>query len=54
MSILPTSIDFKSEFPKQSRRLRLGVGGGGRNLQDTGDGRAYDRSMGDSCWRVFI
>ena len=30
MSILPASIDFKSEFPKQSRRLRLGVVGGGR------------------------
>ena len=32
MSILPTSIDFKSEFPKQSRRLRLGVVGGADEL----------------------
>ncbi len=30
MPILPTQIDFDGPFPRQSRRLRLGVVGGGR------------------------
>ena len=33
MAILPGSIDFDEPFPRQTRRLRLGVVGGGRISQ---------------------
>ena len=33
MAILPTSFDFDGPFPSQTRRLRLGVVGGGRISQ---------------------
>ncbi len=33
MTILPSSFDFNGPFPRQSRRLRLGIVGGGRISQ---------------------
>ena len=33
MTILPSSFDFNGPFPHQTRRLRLGIVGGGRISQ---------------------
>ena len=41
MAILPGSIDFDEPFPRQTRRLRLGVSGR-PDFADTGHGRPHD------------
>ena len=44
MSILPDEIDFDGPFPRQSRRLRLGIVGGGRiSLTQATAARMTDR-----------
>ena len=45
MTILPETIDFTGAFPPQSRRLRLGVVGGGRISQTQAMARADIREF---------
>ena len=46
MAILPGSIDFDEPFPRQTRRLRLGVVGGGRISQTQAMAARMNRPLG--------